>query len=436
MQNLSFNLSLFLVFWSAVQLSAQNYVNYFTGNPQDKVTDAQGGVCLMGGSREDDQAMKWFLKRANGGDVLVLRASGSDGYNNYLFSELGVPVNSVETIVFKDASASQEAYIQQKIKQAEAIWLAGGNQWKYVSYWRDSPVAELINQGIQERNLTIGGTSAGMAILCGLYFSSEYGTISTEDALQNPLDRKVFIDTTPFIQLDYLQNVITDTHYAERDRQGRQVAFMAYARQFYQSDIRGIACDERTAVCIDPEGRAYVYGSNSADNGNAYFLQTNCEANHPAPETYIANQSLEWNADQAAIKVYRVKGTPEGNPFFDLKQWQDGDNGTWLDWSVRDGRLFQKLGNAPACNLAVNTNSIKIIEVQIFPNPGQTEIRIQAGTPFNSIEIRDTLGRMVNKAPNLEASNHSINSTDWAPGAYFIYLYFGAQPIIRKIIKQ
>ena len=43
---------------------------------------------MMGGATEDDNAMKWFLERANGGDVLILRASGSDGYNQYLYSQL------------------------------------------------------------------------------------------------------------------------------------------------------------------------------------------------------------------------------------------------------------------------------------------------------------------------------------------------------------
>ena len=37
----------------------------------------------MGGASENDAAMAWFLERAGGGDVLVLRASGSDGYNDY-----------------------------------------------------------------------------------------------------------------------------------------------------------------------------------------------------------------------------------------------------------------------------------------------------------------------------------------------------------------
>ena len=43
--------------------------------------------------------MQWFLEQANGGDVLVLRASGSDGYNQYLYNDLGINVNSVESIV-------------------------------------------------------------------------------------------------------------------------------------------------------------------------------------------------------------------------------------------------------------------------------------------------------------------------------------------------
>ena len=50
----------------------QNYTSYFTGNSTDVVTSPSGGVCLMGGASEDDNAMKWFLQRANGGDILIL----------------------------------------------------------------------------------------------------------------------------------------------------------------------------------------------------------------------------------------------------------------------------------------------------------------------------------------------------------------------------
>ena len=66
----------------------------------------------MGGATEQDDAMIWFLQRAGGGDVLVLRTSGSDGYNDYFYSTLGVSLNYVETIVCKSAAASKEIYVQ------------------------------------------------------------------------------------------------------------------------------------------------------------------------------------------------------------------------------------------------------------------------------------------------------------------------------------
>ncbi|MFM7301098.1 MAG: cyanophycinase, partial [Crocinitomicaceae bacterium] len=182
------------------------------------VTNPQGGICLMGGASEDDNAMKWFLERANGGDVLVLRATGSDGYNTYLYSGLGITVNSVETIVCNNANASTDTYVINKINQAEAIWFAGGDQWTYISYWRNSPVNQAINQAIEERNVVIGGTSAGMAIQGKYYFSAQNGTVTSNTATTNPYSNSVTVDSTSFIQNDILQNVITDTHFDNPDR--------------------------------------------------------------------------------------------------------------------------------------------------------------------------------------------------------------------------
>jgi len=99
----------------------------------------------MGGATEHDEAMRWFLERANGGDVLVIRASGSNGYNDYLYTDLGITVNSVETIVFNSSAASSDPYVLNQISRAEAIWIAGGDQWNYVSYWRNTQVEELLN---------------------------------------------------------------------------------------------------------------------------------------------------------------------------------------------------------------------------------------------------------------------------------------------------
>lgn len=224
---------LLLLVTGATSVHAQNYNSYFTGNNIDISTSPQGGVCLMGGATEEDEAMKWFLNRADGGDVLVLRASGSDGYNDYLYNQLGITVNSVETIVFNDASASNEAYVQQKISQAEAIWFAGGDQWDYISYWRNTAIDSLINEGLALRNIVIGGTSAGMAILSGIYFSAENGTVTSATALSNPFDSNVTADSNAFLNNAFLENTITDTHYDSPDRKGRRRVFSHSIVRFF-----------------------------------------------------------------------------------------------------------------------------------------------------------------------------------------------------------
>ncbi|WP_445738008.1 cyanophycinase [Mariniflexile sp.] len=319
--------------------TSKPYTNFITGNKTDVVTNPLGGTCLMGGSTENDEAMKWFLKRANGGDVLILRASGSDGYNEYMYRRLGVSLNSVETIVVKNASASNDAYIQDKIKKAEAIWFAGGDQWNYISFWRDTPIATLINDAISKRKIAIGGTSAGMAILGGYYYSAKKGTVTSETALNNPYHANVTVENTPFLKNEYLSNVITDTHYDNPNRKGRHVAFLARILKDFGKSATGIACDESTSVCIDENGLAKVFGMYPTFDDNAYFISVNNDLPNNSPEIISPNNPLTWNLGGKAIKVYKVKGTNTGDNTFDLTNWNIGNGGEWLYWYVEKGVL-------------------------------------------------------------------------------------------------
>ncbi|MBL7828154.1 MAG: Type 1 glutamine amidotransferase-like domain-containing protein, partial [Saprospiraceae bacterium] len=160
-----------------ITLPAQGYISYFSGDTTDVETPTSGGVVLMGGATENDNAMRWFLQRAGGGDVVVIRASGADGYNDYLFSKLGVPVNSVQSIVTPSLSAANLPYVARQIRNAEALWIAGGDQWRYLSYWKNGPVAEALDFLIHTKKAVVGGTSAGMAVLGEACFSAQNGTV-------------------------------------------------------------------------------------------------------------------------------------------------------------------------------------------------------------------------------------------------------------------
>lgn len=388
-------LLMFALFAALQAATAQGYTSYFTGNATDVVTSPQGGVCLMGGAGEDDNAMAWFLERVNGGDVLVLRCSGSDGYNDYLYSELGVDVNSVETLVFANPNAADLPEIHERIAQAEGIWFAGGDQWDYVSFWRDTPVAQLINQGIAERNVVVGGISAGMAILGQYYFSAVNGTVTSAAALNSPYNTDVVVDSTAFLTVPFMERVVTDTHYNDPDRKGRHTVFLARALTDYGTITRGIACDEYTAVCIDETGTAHVFGEYPEYEDTAYFIAPNCELADPAPEVCASNNALEWNHGGEALKVYEVKGTTNGSNTFDLTTWQTGEGGTWMHWHVVDGTFNESEGTAPACT--VSASSLGNPNAFAYPNPASNSIRLACspGPVGSTVRVFNSSGQQV-----------------------------------------
>ncbi len=414
---------LFIFLLCSFYLNSQSYQSYFTGNTTDVQTNSLGGVCLMGGASENDNAMKWFLQQANGGDILVLRASGSDGYNNYMYSQLGVSVNSVETIVFNNATAANESYIHQKIKQAEAIWFAGGNQWKYISYWRNTPIANLINEAIKDRNITIGGTSAGMAIQGEFYYSAKNGTVTSSEALQNPFHNNLTVENAPFIENYYLKNVITDTHYDNPDRKGRHVSFLARIVNDFNTNAKGIACDEYTAVCIDTDGIAKVFGEFPNENDTAYFIQTNCAISNAGPETLLQNTPLDWNLDGKALQVYAVKGTSDGTNTFNLNDWKTGNGGNWQNWYVTNGIFKESNGNAPNCSSLSTGIFIKNKRLKIYPNPGKNNVVISLqdkNKKLNNVRIFDAKGRLVKEIKDYNSQKIEVNTVNFSSGVYII----------------
>jgi hypothetical protein len=63
---------------------AQSYKYFRLGNPSDVETKARFGIAMMGGGSDLDEAFRWLCNKGNGGDFLVLRASGDDDYNSYI----------------------------------------------------------------------------------------------------------------------------------------------------------------------------------------------------------------------------------------------------------------------------------------------------------------------------------------------------------------
>lgn len=380
------------LFFSYAGVSAQSFTSYFTGDTTNVERSTVTGTVLMGGSTENDSAMVWWLKRAGGGDVLIIRASGSNGYNDYLFSELGQTVNSVETIVFANRQNSYDPYVIRRLAEAEALWIAGGDQGKYTSYWKNTPVDSLINWLIQVKKIPIGGTSAGMAIMGEVYFDALQGSVTSAEALANPYDPLVSIGRNDFVHNPLLKNTITDTHFDNPDRRGRLVAFLARMATDSGRFYRAIACEEKTAVCVDENGIGHVYGNNPAAEF-AYFVAADCHNPLP-PEICQPGQPLTWNNDGKALLVSKIPGTNSGTNTFNLNTWSPENIVTWQYWRAATGSFGSS--NLPG-NPCISSVGKQVISNRpaIFPNPARNHLYVSEMEVDASLEIVDALGHIV-----------------------------------------
>lgn len=269
-------------------LSSPGYRYYEVGNvdaPRPGNTEA--AMMLMGGGDWVPEAFHWWVGRAGHGRVVILRASGADELQNELYNDIG-GVTSVQTLVFDSRKAADDPAVLRVVRGADAIFIAGGDQSRYIRFWKGTQLNEALNAHVQAGK-PIGGTSAGLAILGAYaYGAMDGGSVNSPTAMVDPMGSEVTMDKD-FLTMPYLSNVVTDTHFAKRDRLGRLIVFVARAAQDRgEGDVVGIGVDEDTALCVEADGRGRVY---SLDDGYAWLVMPRSSA-----ERLANGQPLEFSS--------------------------------------------------------------------------------------------------------------------------------------------
>lgn len=299
---------LFLLLWlglvnpPVISQSTPNksYTYYHRGSRQDKKVPTEGGLALVGGAGDRDEVFRWMADRGGNGDFLVLRGSGADGYQDYI--DKVAEVNSVSTLVLHEREAAHDPFVLEKVKNAEAIFFAGGDQWNYVGKWKDTPLQTALNNALAT-GVPVGGTSAGLAILGEHVYSAEKASVTSPEVLADPYHPGLTLESD-FLHASPLEGAITDTHFAQRERMGRLVTFMARLQQDgREHESKGIGVDEQTAVLVTPDGRGRVVGEHQA-----YFVRTTGLPEECRPGTPLTHSGLE---------VYRLSSGEE----FDFGAW-------------------------------------------------------------------------------------------------------------------
>ncbi len=298
---------------------------YLTGSAADVKPRLYGPAYhLQGGGEDVGTAMQWMIDEVRGCsdcatklDVVVLRSSGADGYNEFFFKMKGV--DSVETLVIKDRADADSAAVRSTVRGAEVVFFAGGDQCNYVRYFKGTEVEKGVER-VHARGGGVGGTSAGLAIMGDAAYDACSGdSAQSADSLSNPYHADLSF-THDFFDWPVLRGVITDTHFVERDRMGRLLVFLArQLKDGRYKRITGLAVERETSVVVDRKGAARVMGK-----GPVYLVL----GDH-RPEVCEPGLPLTFSG-------YKIWKFPSGASFDLKRRPQTG----FYTVSVREGKIL------------------------------------------------------------------------------------------------
>ncbi|MEO8399176.1 MAG: Type 1 glutamine amidotransferase-like domain-containing protein, partial [Ignavibacteriaceae bacterium] len=152
---------------------------------------------------------------------------------------------------------ADEQSIYDELITASAIFIKGGDQWNYINFWKGTKTEEAIKYVFNHGGV-IAGTSAGAAVLGNIDFTAKNGSGNLRTFLKNPFVNSVDLEDN---FLNFVPNVLFDTHFIERGRFARLIPMIYNYFSQTSQNILGIGIDDRTAFCIDKNGVGEAMGS-------------------------------------------------------------------------------------------------------------------------------------------------------------------------------
>lgn len=343
---------------------------------------AQGYICAVGGGSEDygewsDAPYSWIVEKSDSGKLLIIYYDNTydpTWYQNY-FKSFGS--ESVEFLPITNADQANTIETYAQIITAKAIFFPGGDQWQYVKNLKNTKAATAVKE-VYESGGVIAGTSAGCAILSGFVFTAENGSAYSDVALRMPFYSRMTLDNDI---LNIYPSTIFDTHYTERARFGRLLMFnynIFFNYTTYNEWLNyAIGIDDKTALCIEPNGNATVHGTGTVE----IFY-------HDQPVDSYDPFEFEWGYPN----YYTMPGMKTAKL----------TNG----WGFN--LISQELSNIPDSAIPFNVSYQTVLE-----NLPKTNFVLTANDKFNSFKSSlDTAFTLTNCSSIVIITHNGVNNSD------------------------
>jgi cyanophycinase len=218
-----------------------------------KVEDShtRGWIVPVGGAEDKEQdavILRRFIEVSGGSAARIViiptasRLPDTGPRYERIFRTLGA--HAATSIPFETRADADREDLLDLLEQATGIFLTGGNQLQLSTILGGTPVARAIRR-LNARGVTVGGTSAGAAVLSEHMIAFGQGGATPRAGLAS---------LAPGFGLT--NRLVIDQHFRQRDRLGRLLSVLAF-----NPFALGIGLDEDTAAFIDPDDVLHVEGA-------------------------------------------------------------------------------------------------------------------------------------------------------------------------------
>lgn len=215
-----------------------------------------------------------------------------------LFQNMGV--HDVQCLHIHDRAQASNPRINALLKEADGIFISGGDQLKLASLLVGTPLAATMRRSLAA-GVHIAGTSAGASIMSRQMIA--FGRSGMQ-----PSQRMVQLASG----LGLTDSLIIDQHFTQRSRLGRLTTAIAL-----NPGMIGVGIDEDTGLVIAPDGSCEVIGSGTVtvvDGRNLEFTDIHAVKRHDPISveglgTHVFNAGETFQLHQDSADVYREEAS-------------------------------------------------------------------------------------------------------------------------------
>ncbi|QOI99846.1 MAG: cyanophycinase [Phycisphaeraceae bacterium] len=287
-----------------------------------------------------------------------------------------------------DETTAGEPWTADAIRGSHVVFIRGGDQSRYVRWWRGTPIEDAIRE-VHARGGVVIGTSAGAAVLGGWSFDAMVGSLDPVESLTDSTPRRLTL-TRDF--LGFAPGVLFDTHFTERARLPRMALMLASLPPADRATTLAVGLDPRTAFAVGPGGEGLVLGEGTVTLLR-WTADSACDLKPGGPPTIRGLAFDQLTPGTRADRGGRVTSRP-AEPRGTAHAWAGPgvlDRGWFASvepaWSGRGGREEQTASLIASVASGPAHAGAWIPEGASLSDEGPSRVRVSSGSTRSAVVI-------------------------------------------------